>query len=271
MEDRIRDIVAAFLRIPATQIGPDTRVDRSALQSSILVHRMYARLQEQGFHFENYFTIKVFGDLISQQRNAGESKPDGETAFAVQSETQPGAQSETRLLTSRPLSRPASTGIGSATPTGSAGIGIDIQDIRALPRTDDFRKETFYKMNFTPAEIAYCILQPDPYASFTGLFAAKEAVIKADAQYKKMVFNTIEIGHSMEGAPLVPGFNLSISHSADVAVAVAIDTSLLGREPSTSPATAQPLAGQPGKSNYAAWIALLLAAASLIIVLWRQR
>ena len=35
------------------------------------------------------------------------------------------------------------------------------------------------RRNFTEAEIAYCLAQPDPRASFTGRWCAKEATIKA--------------------------------------------------------------------------------------------
>ena len=102
-----------------------------------------------------------------------------------------------------------------------AGIGIDIEEIAALPQTTDFRKEEFYKMNFTPGEMAYCILQPDPYSSFAGLFAAKEAMVKADGANRNKTFNTLEIDHSPEGKPLHPDYSLSISHAGGMALAVA--------------------------------------------------
>lgn len=259
MEDRIRDIVATFLKIPAAQIGPDTRVDRPALQSSILLHRMYARLEEQGFRFDDYAGIRVFGDLLRQQQIAGQ--PASEPGAAITAGTPPTA---------------GAVGTAPVTPvqrlSADAGlIGIDIQDIGALPRTDDFRKESFYRMNFTPAEISYCILQPDPYASFAGLFAAKEAVIKADASRRSMPFNSLEISHTGEGAPVTPAFRLSISHAGGFAVAVAVsEHTLLTGAYAAQPALTPPPAGT-GKGNYPAWIALLLALLSIILVLWRQK
>ncbi len=247
MEDRIREIVATFLRISPDRIGPDTRIDRPALQSSILLHRMYARLEEQGFQFDNYGAIQVFGDLLRQQQMAGQTAPEPERATTA-------AQVPLRHIA-----------------TGAGSIGIDIQDIQALPRTDDFRTDVFYRMNFTPAEISYCILQPDPYTSFGGLFAAKEAVVKADAARRSIPFNTIEIGHTAEGAPLIPDFHLSISHAGGFAVAVAAgENVLLTAERSTPPAlTLRPAAS--AKRNYLAWIALLLALLSIILVLWHQK
>src|SRR5882757_1786220 len=103
MEDKIKEIVATFLKIPAAQIGPDTPVDRSALQSSILLHRMYARLDEQGCRVENYSTIKTFDDLVRQVRKADQSLPDN---------------------ADRPSMRPTVVENGSASSSASGGIGI---------------------------------------------------------------------------------------------------------------------------------------------------
>jgi phosphopantetheine--protein transferase-like protein len=247
MEDRIKDIVATFLRVPAAQIGPDTRVDRQALQSSILLHRMYARLEEQGFRFENYTGIQVFGDLLRQQQMTGQ--PASVAGAAV---TEPSAAV-------RDLSEDAGF------------IGIDIQDTKALPRTNDFRGDSFYRMNFTPAEISYCILQPDPYASFGGLFAAKEAIIKADGTRRSMNFNSLEIGHTTEGAPFTSDFRLSISHAGGFAVAVAVSERSLSTGGHVAPPALALPAARTGRANYPAWIALLLALLSIIIVLWRQK
>jgi phosphopantetheine--protein transferase-like protein len=246
MEDKIKEIVATFLRVPAAQIGPQTRVDRTALQSSILLHRMYARLEEQGFRFDNYAGIIIFGDLLRQQQIADRLASD---AGAV-------------------ISAPVTPVQGLSADGGL--IGIDIQDLQALPRTDDFRKDSFYRMNFTPAEISYCILQPDPYASFGGLFAAKEAIIKADGARRSMPFNSLEIGHTDEGAPFTPDFRLSISHAGGFAAAVAISEQAL---PGGGYAAPPPLALPPartGNGRYIAWIALILALLSIFLVLWHK-
>ena len=64
---------------------------------------------------------------------------------------------------------------------GVSGVGIDIEDVKSLPMTSDYRTHEFYKENFSPAEIAYCILQPSAHVSLTGLWAAKEAILKSGA------------------------------------------------------------------------------------------
>jgi phosphopantetheinyl transferase (holo-ACP synthase) len=230
-EEKIREIVAPFIKLPAEQIGAGTVIDRSAVQSSILLHRMYARLAEEGLTVGNYTTIRVFGDLL-QKPEAGPEMP-----VVIQPETA----------------------------GGNAGIGIDIEEVSALPRATDFRREAFYIQNFTPAEISYCILQPDPYESFAGLFSAKEAIVKADERLRGRMFNSLPIGHSPEGKPLFPGFALSISHAGGMAVAVAVpETGVL---PAAPHSVAAPAGRPAGATSWVGWLALLLAVLALILVL----
>lgn len=251
MEDKIRAIVATFIKVPAEQIADSTPIGRAALQSSILLHRMMARLGEEGLVVQDYAGIKVFGDLMRRQNGAGNS-------------------GNVPVLAS-PVSGGGSNG-------SDPGVGIDIEEIAALPRVDDFRKEAFYTENFTPAEIAYCILQGDPYASLAGLFAVKEAIVKADGQFRHRPFNSFGIGHSPEGRPELAGFSLSISHAGGMAVAVAVRDGA-GTGPGAKGAAADAgegavareravaAAGKPASMAWVAWIALLMAAAALLLAL----
>jgi len=198
MEEKIKEIVSAFTKIPVGDIGPATLVDRQTVKSSILLHRMYARLAEEGLVVENYLAVRTFGDLIGNRDQKGVNG----AAVYVPAE--------------------AVTAVAGVSAGNTGNIGIDIEELSSLPRAHDFRKDEFYTMNFTPSEIAYCVLQPDPYASFAGLFSVKEAIVKADGRLRSRSFNSIGITHGPEGEPLYPGFHLSISHAGGVAVAVAI-------------------------------------------------
>jgi phosphopantetheine--protein transferase-like protein len=165
----------------------------------------------------------------------------------------------------------STSGIGTGTSgrgMGAPGIGIDIEEIAALPRATDFRREGFYTQNFTAGEIAYCILQADPYSSLTGLFAVKEAIVKADGQYRGRPFNTIEIGHSAEGKPEFPGFGLSISHAGGMAVAVAVRAGAI-QQAESGAVVLSPMTGgrKSGVATWIGWMALLLAAAALLVAL----
>lgn len=198
MEEQIKNIVSKYIKIPAEQITPQTVIDRSAVASSIILHRMYAQLANEGFVISDYTGIKTFGQLT-----AGEN----ETIITL---TEPSAINEN---------------------TNEPSIGIDTENINSMPVVNDFREEAFYKMNFAPAEIAYCILQPDPYASFAGLFAAKEAIIKADNSYQNKPFHTIIIDHLPGGKPVYTGFQISISHTNETAIAVAVKNILSSSSP----------------------------------------
>jgi len=197
VEEQIKNIVANYTKLPVEQINVGTVIDRSAVTSSILLHRMYAHLSNEGFVVDNYWDIKTFGALLQ--------KFDGhKNVFASASTPEANQYSSTDINDQSP------------------SIGIDIEEVHLMPVAADFREDEFYTMNFSPAEIAYCILQVNPYASFAGLFAAKEAIIKADNQFINSAFSTIVIDHLPNGKPIHPLFQISISHTSTTVIAVAI-------------------------------------------------
>jgi len=64
-------------------------------------------------------------------------------------------------------------------------IGIDLIEIRRFKRIS--RKDFLYwKKFFVNREWCYCFSRPSPPASLTGIFAAKEAVIKAVGDIKRV-------------------------------------------------------------------------------------
>ncbi len=104
------------------------------------------------------------------------------------------------------------------------GLGIDIQAKSKMPQTSDYRTDPFYKRNFTDRELAHCIEKADPLETFTGIWAAKEAILKSGAATRSQSgeLANIEVVYDALGAPTHPGCLLSISHEADLAVAVCI-------------------------------------------------
>jgi phosphopantetheinyl transferase (holo-ACP synthase) len=250
MEEKIKEIIALFIKVPADQIGPGTPIGRSVLQSSILMHRMYARLAETGLLVDNYNDINVYADLWRRQ---GSGSPGDRAPVALQP---PG---------------PAFPVAAAGEVAGTHGIGVDIEEVAAMPEVPDFRLAEFYQLNFAAGEIAYCILQTDPYSSFTGLFAAKEAIVKADAFFRGRPFNTIKIDHTPEGKPLFPGFGLSISHAGGLAVAVAIRETAAVTGQSVQGGFLAAQDGMPMLQNrrtrsffWIAWLALLLSIFALV-------
>jgi len=241
MLEKVKPIIAVFLKTPADLISSATVIDRGAVGSSVHVHRMYARLAAEGITVKDYQTVITVGDLLRRINN--------ENGQAAATNGQPVTASNNTLPVYETM--PAAPAVPSI-----SGLGIDMEEIAAMPVTDDFREEHFYTMNFAPSEIAYCILQSNPYASFTGLFAAKEAIVKADNNYKNKPFNNIIVRHLPGGQPFHEAFDLSVSHTAQLAIAIA-----RVRESETAVAPATAGAGtQTAKSSSAGiWILALLS------------
>ena len=241
MEVQIKNIVSQFIKIPADQITAQTVIDRSAVASSIILHRMYAQLANEGITVNDYTLIKTFGQLTASINGKEISTP----SF---------------------IEPVTATHNSSGENIDGLSVGIDAENISAMPLVNDFREAAFYKMNFAPAEIAYCILQPNPYASFTGLFAAKEAIIKADNNYKNKSFHHIIINHLPEGKPVFPEFQISISHTNETAVAIAVKNI-------SFPSPSLSAAGNTGNSTFitfAAAAALLVSFLTLILFLFKS-
>lgn len=195
-----KEIISQFLQVDANSITTNTLINRQALKSSIFLHRMYGKLADAGFVVADYSNINSFGELENILKGDSTNQQFDNSAIEQYNIQQNNTKHQTQ----------------------NSSIGIDIEQVSALPKTNDFRNEGFYTDNFSEKEIAYCILQPNAYASFAGLFAAKEAIVKANNQYKNIKFNQIIITHNTLGKPTFEGVNISISHTNESAVAVAV-------------------------------------------------
>jgi phosphopantetheine--protein transferase-like protein len=130
--------------------------------------------------------------------------------------------------------RPVNQATHSAEPvSGASAIGLDIECPDSLPPSDDQRAEPFYRENFTPAEIDWCLRQPESQLSFCRLWIAKEAAIKWSWALATLRPIEIEVRHDERGRPMLRitrashqaiarDFVLSISHSGRACMAVCI-------------------------------------------------
>jgi phosphopantetheine--protein transferase-like protein len=239
MLESVQNIVGDFLKIAPAEVSRATRIDRQALKSSIMVHRLYARLSEQGLQVSGYQNINTVGDLLDRLNGAmpqtASVAPAGASSFTMM----PGDVSSTLL-------------------------GVDLEARENFPEVPDFRESEFYTMNFTSAEISHCILQPDPYLSFAGLFAAKEAIIKADQQYRALPFNQIEIAHQPDGKPTHKNFSISIAHAGQMAMAAAVQVmNNLPVAPASTNAVSNPATRSFGLATLIAIVALVMAVIAL--------
>lgn len=119
-----------------------------------------------------------------------------------------------------------------------AGVGVDMVEIGRM-RATMLRTPRFAERVFTPEERAYCEGRANPFASYAGCFAAREAVLKAlGCGFGGGVgFQDVSVGHDPKGRPVallaggaleqaraqgVTDVYLSISHTQGVAVANAV-------------------------------------------------
>ena len=116
-------------------------------------------------------------------------------------------------------------------------IGIDIVEVPRF-RAVLARRPRLAERLFTPAERDYAEARPDPGERLAVRFAAKEAVMKAlGAGFGDVAFRDMEVVRAEGGRPGVrlsgraeararragvTGWHLSLSHTADLAIAVAV-------------------------------------------------
>lgn len=102
-------------------------------------------------------------------------------------------------------------------------IGVDIVEVARIKRLWEKYPRFKYRI-FTEEERAYIGKMVQPWERMAGLFAAKEAIIKAATTKSKLSFQEIEIRHRQKvpyGWVRGKEFKVSISHERHYAVAVA--------------------------------------------------
>jgi phosphopantetheinyl transferase (holo-ACP synthase) len=168
-------------------------------------------------------------------------------------------------------SPPASAGAGLQ---GSKGLGLEIENIAALPDAEDYSLHEFYRANFTPSEIAYCINQLAVRAAFQGLLAAKRAIIKSGAASDSPDGpRSVEIGFDGDGRPTYPGCLLSISDTGTIAAAVCLWLGGLAwpaGPPASGAGTARPqMRTFPVKTRILAFLVLLSLLLLFALGFWK--
>ncbi|MCY3973944.1 MAG: holo-ACP synthase [Simkaniaceae bacterium] len=129
------------------------------------------------------------------------------------------------------------------------GIGTDIVEVEKIRQAIERRPEKFYDQVFTQEEVTYCLRYHNPFPSFAGRFAAKEAIVKAlgTGFVRGVGFRDIAITNDEEGRPYplfsdallsrfeTPSVFLSISHCHKYAVAFALRIDENPRTPALTP------------------------------------
>jgi len=233
----------------------------SLLQGSLGRLRLEAALRHRlGVSNAKIKQARTFGDLCA----------------LVGADGRNGTQPESATV--QDLPRPVLLSSNGASHNG-VQVGIDVQDLAALPEAGDYWEHEFYKSTFSPREIAYALLQPSPRATFAGQWCAKEALRKANPALADAAWTSLEVVHDAAGKPDMtidgqPAAGaLSVSHAGDLAVAVFVVAPPPAPAPAPPPIVPAP-APAPAKaggktSAVLAVVALLIAVAALVIVLLR--
>ena len=113
-------------------------------------------------------------------------------------------------------------------------IGIDIESVIRIKSLLE-RKPDILNRFFSSYELDYAQQKANPAQSLTGIWCAKEAIVKAFSSFNEVIFITdIEIHHNVSSnAPyvfhitnqnLLKQYNIdvSISHTSEYATAIAI-------------------------------------------------
>jgi phosphopantetheinyl transferase (holo-ACP synthase) len=201
----VRALVATMLMVAPETVDADTSL--RAIDNSLSGARLRLGLKRLGVEFNSPKVPATFGEL--------ERVLAGNEMSAT-----PMAQAEVKaaLLPS---------------PVGPrARIGHDIQDLESLPDTADFWSHEFYLGSFSPAELAYAVVQSEPKQNLAGFWAAKEALKKCDPAFASVEFQQLTVAHHADGSPYfsfgsngraVPlEHSVSISHARNTASAVVL-------------------------------------------------
>jgi phosphopantetheinyl transferase (holo-ACP synthase) len=240
----LRRAVAEFFAVEEGDVTPAFPLAGPRGASSITRAALDAAIRRRvGVKSRTVYTAKTFGEL--------------------EAEIAPGAiPVPTPLPSSIPDAPAASTPLG---------CGVDMELVENLPRADDCWTDGFYLATFAPAEIAYCLVQPEPALHFVARWCAKEALRKCDPAFSTVELKDLEVAHEPAGAPyLVHHIGgsprrlphaLSLSHTALAAVAVVVRAPVAMPSPLILPLPPPPA---PVASRRGGWLAL----AALVIALW---
>jgi phosphopantetheinyl transferase (holo-ACP synthase) len=262
----LRVIVADFFETTPDRIDDGFRLAGPRMQGSVARYALDAALRRKlGLSSRAAYTATTFGELARGLFGAGEgSSPVPPTEAAPTSAGSASAASRPAPLSSpstRRLAHEMGVDLRAVQPTGARGrvsredvvkaaatlgattelaggvalpgmlaCGIDIEMVSNMPSTPDHWRSDFYSMSFTPAEIAYCLLQERPAMHFAGRWCAKEALKKCDNSLLHEPMGNLELAHDASGEVFfrhraggavrrLP-FAVSISHTPTTAVAV---------------------------------------------------
>jgi phosphopantetheinyl transferase (holo-ACP synthase) len=230
----LRKAVADFFAVDEAEVGPAFRLSGPRGASSITRAALDAALRRRvGVRSQSVYTARTFGELAAELDPAtAPTHPARDPADAVRQAPSPAPDTATGV-----------------------GCGVDLELVENLPYAADCWADPFYQATFSPAEVAYCLVQPEPAPHFCARWCAKEALKKCDPSFATAELKDIEVAHGSDGAPHLVDrrggavrrlpYSLSLSHTPLAAVAVVVRFDDRQAPPPAPPLSTTPEDGPP--------------------------
>ncbi len=159
--NQLTQIVSTLLMMPPGDVTADTSLAR--LDTSLGSVRLVLALKRMGLELPDNRIPPTFRDL----------------EFAL--ETTLETNGAVRVVpAAEPMRVPAAQANGFQ---GGLQVGLDIQEVAALPIPADYWEDDFYRENFDKSEIASAVVTSDPRPHLAGYWCAKEALRKCDPSF----------------------------------------------------------------------------------------
>ncbi|MBL9202215.1 MAG: 4-phosphopantetheinyl transferase family protein [Opitutaceae bacterium] len=263
--ENLRDIVAKLGGVGRDAVTPEFSLEVPALKGSLKRAALTAAIRRDlGINCRTAHLARTFGELTAAVFETAPSATEAPSARA----SAPVAAAPV-VATAAPRVAP----LAAPSHPFSSGLrcGADIELVAALPEATDYREHEFYKSHFSPAEIAYCVLQSNPRMHFAARWCAKEALYKAEPALRATPLSAIEVvraadgGVSFQHAGAALPHALSLSHTETQAVALVV---------APLPAPAAPAENAPDDSRgsalpFVSAVAWLIAVGIAVLALIR--
>ena len=214
--NQLTEIVSTLLMVPASDLTADTSLAR--LDTSLGNVRLVLALKRLG--------LKVPGDRVPPTFR------DLEFALETTLETNGAVREVSAAAERTPVPAPRVNGVQADLYQRGLQVGLDIQEVGALPIPADYWEDDFYRENFDKSEIASAVVTAEPRTHLAGYWCAKEALRKCDPSFIGTRPDATAVAHDESGRPYLVSVtaagrtrlphSLSISHSGQVASAVVV-------------------------------------------------
>lgn len=209
--EKLHDIVAKVWQTPLVNLTDDFPLaGRQSIQRAKLDAGLRRVFRTK---YAEAYTAKTLGEL--------------RLAVLEQPASEGGEVPAARPQAQAPAPRPAAQ---RPTPPSvpAVSVGLDIELVANFPELED----NFYTVNYSPAEIAYCVAQPEPVVHFAARWCVKEALKKCDNSFMDVGMAQIEVVAEPSGSLRLQVSNgtslvdiphsVSVSHTSLMAAAVVV-------------------------------------------------